>query len=145
MKTSARSKRSLEQGATLLEILIALTIISLATGLVGANVSTRAQELVVDRAADALVLDLKRARLAAQTSGEPIVISADAGGYLIPALSINRAFPTGLAARWNGDEEFLFLIGTGLEQKGATIRLSNGKSGSRVLVAPVTGRISRER
>lgn len=145
MKTSARNKSSRELGVTLFEMLVALTIISLATGVVGAGVSARAPQLVVDRATDALVVDLKRARLAAQTSGDPIIISADAGGYLIPALSIDRVYPNGLIARWNGGVEFRFSIGSGLEQQGATILLSKGKSGSRVLVAPVTGRISRER
>lgn len=145
MKTSARNEQSAERGVTLLEMLITLTIVLLSVGVVGAGVSARAPQLVVDRAADALVVDLKRARLAAQTSGAPVIVSAGARGYEIPTLSIDRAFPEGLAARWNGEEKFQILIGSGLDQQAAAIVLRKGRAQSRVEVAPVSGRIRRER
>lgn len=124
---------------------MALTILSLSAGLVGAAISSLAPRLVVDRFADALVADLKRARLAAQISGAPVAVAADTGGYEIAALNIVRAYPEGLVARWNGEGEFEFSVGAGLEQGAATVLLRKGRARSRVDLAPVSGRISRAR
>lgn len=144
MPISARN-RGAERGATLLETLIAVAILSLASGVAAGAIGAMSPRLIVDRAADQLIVDLKRARLAGETSGEPVAIVADAGGYGVRALDLQRRFRAGLSGKWNGADAARFEFTVGLSQQGALIELSKGKCAAIIEVAPISGRIERVR
>lgn len=143
MTISARTECVAQRGVTLFEMLVALSILSMSAGVAAAAIARASPRLAVDRTADTLVLDLKRARLLAETSGAPVTVRADINGYDIPALKVARDYPRGLIVAWNGEDAFEVSIGGGLDQAAAEILLSKGNSEARVSVAPVTGRIRR--
>ncbi|MFZ5616935.1 MAG: pilus assembly FimT family protein [Pseudomonadota bacterium] len=142
MKTSAKNRR--QRGLTLVEILVGLSILSLATGIAGAAIAARAPRLAVDRAADELMTDLKRARLSAEASGEPVLIEADAAGYKIAALGIDRRYAHGVVALWNGREENRLFLAVGLKQAAIAVRLRKQEAEAALSVAAISGRIARE-
>lgn len=144
MKMAISEKnRSSERGMTLFEALIAVAILALASGVAAGAIGALSPRLVVDRAADQLVVDLKRARLAAQTSGSSVTILATDDGYRVHGLDIDRRFPSGLANDWNagGARSIDFVVGLG--QQGAAVTLRKGRSEAVIKIAAVSGRIER--
>lgn len=130
---------------TLFEALVAVAILSLSAGVAAGAIGALSPRLIVDRAADQLMVDLKRARLAAQTSGEAVTIVADAGGYKADALNLDQRFRSGLEADWNGARAASLEMVVGLGQDGADITLRKGRRDALIRIAPVSGRIERVR
>jgi len=144
MRTSARN-RSAEAGLTLVETLIAVAILSLATGVAGGVIGALSPRLVVERAVDQLLVDLKRARLEAETAGTPVVLRIEPDGYVVNALKLERKFQSGISVHWENDELNAFAFNPGFAQLGSAITLTKGRYAAEVSIAPVSGRITRVR
>ncbi len=143
MPTSAGAETARQRGYTLTEMLVAVAIIAFATLASASAMMAGSPERVVDRAADALVLDLKRLRLQAELNGAPVSLEGDAHGYAAPAFDLGRRFPETLSIAWNGEPEGAVLIGAGARGAGATITLTKSNARAVVRIAPATGKIHR--
>ncbi|MGE0408702.1 MAG: Tfp pilus assembly protein FimT/FimU [Amphiplicatus sp.] len=139
MPTSIRTDR----GFTLVELLVALAVSALGALIVGAFISARTPRLLVDRTADELVVDLKRLRLVAETSGEPARLIATARGYSARAAGIDRTFPGAVSVEWNGAREGVIEMAAGLHQQGALIHIAVRGADAFVEITPITGKIRR--
>lgn len=142
MRTSVKNSPA-EAGMTLVETLVALAVLSLATGVAAGAVGALSPRLAVERAADQLIVDLKRARLEAETTGAPINIDINAHGYGISALQIGRIHQSDLTVRWNDGNTDLFAFNPGFDQSGSDITISKGKYSAKIEIAPISGKITR--
>lgn len=136
---------SAQIGMTLVETLVALAILSLATGIAAGAVSALSPRLAVERAADQLIVDLKRARLEAETSGAPINIEIRADGYSIDALSVSQVYRSELQVLWDTPAADSFAFNPGFDQSGSKITITKGKYSAEITVAPISGKITRAR
>lgn len=145
MPTSARNDRSAARGFTLAEMLMTLAVLSLASLIAATAFHAGSSRLAVDRAADALLNDLKQIRLRAEMRGEKFAFVGSPDGYRAEAAGVAREFPKGVAARWNNQPEknWSFPIGPG--DGGVEIRLTKNDFAAIIVVAPVTGSIARVR
>lgn len=145
MPTSTKNNAASESGFTLVELLVTLAIISFASFVAASAINAHSSHLVIDRAAEALVHDLKLIRLRAELRGRSITLVGTADSYQAEAADVGKHFPKGVTARWNSEEaaELSFPLGPG--QQEVNIRLSKGDARAVVVIAATTGRISRVR
>lgn len=142
---SARDDGVARRGFTLAEALVALAILSMASLIAASFINARSSRLAVDRTAETLFNDLKQIRLRAQMRGEAIEFVGAASGYETDNGGLVRVFPKGVVGHWNGNPETNFNMPLGPAHEGVTIRLSKGDEATLIIIAPVTGRISRAR
>lgn len=142
MPTFARNNKNADAGFTLAELLVALAILSFASLIVASAFNARSSGLVVDRAAEALVVDLKRLRLLAEMRGQPIELVGASDGYRAKVEGVEGRFPKGVTARWNDETEAVLSISSEPGQTGVEIRLAKSDSEAIVRIAPATGRIA---
>lgn len=133
------------RGFTLAEMLVALAILSMTSLITASFINARSSRLAVDRTAETLFNDLKQIRLRAEIRGEAIEFIGAASGYETDNGWLVRAFPKGVVVLWNDNPETNFKIPFGPEHEGVNIRLAKGGEAALIVVAPVTGRISRAR
>lgn len=143
MKTSERADRSGALGFTLLEVLVVLAIISTVSALVAGGVIARAPQFAVTAAANELMVDLKRGRLAAEMSGEAIEVSGLSNGYLIAALEIERSARRGVRYSWDGRDSATVTLGESIRQPGARIAVSKGAARATIVIEPLSSEVSR--
>lgn len=129
------------RGLTLFELLVVLAILSAATLAAGSALSLQSQKRQIWVAAKTLETDLKRARLKSEIAGTPTTIRGDQYGYQIGDED-RREFPHNVTARWNGEDKGRLVFGG--TNNGTTIELAGRQGSTRVVVAPLTGRISVE-
>ena len=145
MPTSARNSAAASRGFTLAEMLVALAVASLGALLVAASINARSPRLLVNRAADELLVDLKRARLLSETSGDRVRLTATPDGYEATAAGIDRSLPRAITIEWNGARTAEIDFASGFDQSGMEIRISARKTEALISIAPVTGKITRVR
>ena len=144
MPTFTRNRRR-GRGFTLVEMLVALAILSIASLIAASAINAHSPRLMVDSAANALVIDLKRARLEAGMRGAPIEIQGAANGYRSSKIGLDQSFPRGVTALWNGKTAGILVISSGLRQKGGEVVIEKAGASARIDVEAFTGRISRVR
>lgn len=143
MPTSARNKQQRQQGLTLFELLVALSILSLSV-LVSANAFRAfSPRIAVDQAAEQLVADLKRARLHARQTGERVAISPTETGYEISSLQLTRTLRNDLVASWRSDAEGVVAFTQRFANLGGRVEIRKGNRRAVVLVHPITGKVER--
>ena len=144
MRTSAANRRR-AAGFTLLEVLIAVAILALASLAAAAFLNMRAPRLAVERTADQLLVDLKRARLRVETTGAPATVEFAPKGYVIAAAEAVRALPRGVSVTWNGAQEGSFALSAGADLDAPIVEIVVAKNGARarIEVTRLTGRIAR--
>lgn len=116
------------RGFSLFEMLAALVVLALATGLVASRISPPSASERLDQAAELLADDLRRAQLQARRSAAAVLVAVTETGYHIDALSVGRDWPAGLNARWLSrtrfgwqETETLNMSGRPLSREGARI------------------------
>jgi|GEM_PF-6326713 len=143
MQTSENYKRLRQRGLTLVELLLMLSIMSLAILISASAINARSPRLAIDQAAEQLVTDLKRARLKAQESGERVAVTRSDAGYLISTLNLDRQFRNDLNIEWLANSVDGIVFAGQFANPGGRIEIT--KSGRRaiILVHAITGKIER--
>lgn len=143
MKTFERADQSGARGFTLLEVLVVLAIVSIISAVIAGGVIARAPQFAVEAAANDLLIDLKRARLAAEMSGESVEVSGLSNGYLIEALAIERSARRGVRYSWDGRDSATVTLGENIRQPGARIAISKGGARATIDIAPLSSEVLR--
>lgn len=141
-RISPRTDRG-ENGLTLVELLVTLAVLSLATGMVLSAGVRLMSGLELRRVADTLVTDLKHARLAASLSGQAVTIARTEDGYQIPAIGITRTLPSGTRIDWPLEAGPLQFMIDG-SSTGGRLRIVRGKREALISVDPLLGLVRRE-
>lgn len=132
-----------EAGITLVELLVALAVMSLAAGMVFSAGARLLPGIELRQACDTLITDLKRARLEASLSGEPVVVAPTGDGYRIEAIGIERVLPSGTRIDWPAETARIqFMPDWG--STGGKIRIVKGKRVASIFVDPLLGQVRRE-
>ncbi|MFY0636291.1 pilus assembly FimT family protein [Maricaulis maris] len=118
------------RGFSLFEMLAALVVLSLATGLVASRIRPDSASDRLDQATALLADDLRRAQLQARRAASPVPVTVTETGYRIDAVSVHREWPTGLDASWQsrrrsgwGETDTLNMAGRPLSREEARIVL----------------------
>lgn len=132
-----------QSGLTLLELLITLSILSLAAGVIVSAINTRSPRYAVHQTAEQLVADLKRARLEAQKTNEPVSVLFADTYYEISGSDLRRTPPNGVEIRLTGADEDAITFSTAFAHPGGKITIEKGKASAVVVVHPITGKVGR--
>ena len=135
-------------GFSLLELMVALTILALAMGVVSISASRRSPSFDIQRLAGETVSLLREARLAAQTSGRPVVVTFDPDAReLRRAGSQTVAIPDGVEASLvssaSAGRSAIVFYPDGSSSGGA-FALDGASRRERVTVDWLTSRIERQ-
>ena len=145
MPTSTRSKPELrkrrQQGLTLIELLITLSILSLGALIAAGGRNRALPQRTVDFAAEQLVSDLKRARLEAQKSGAPVTVRFAQSGYAASGL-FDRDFGDGVTLQLDGDRGDI-VFDWNFASLGGAVMLKKGRRQAIVKVHAITGKVER--
>ncbi len=140
------SRRS--RGFSLFEMLAALVVLALATGLVVSRIAGSSVTDRADRAAETLVDDLRRAQLLARGRAVVVPVFRTETGYRIDGLSIVREWPIGLVASWQrrdhsgwSETHTLNMAGRPLSREEARIVMRIESVERVVKLDPISGRI----
>ncbi|MBO6797774.1 prepilin-type N-terminal cleavage/methylation domain-containing protein [Maricaulis sp.] len=141
--------RGEQAGVTLVEVLAVLVIVALATSLVVPRLVANSTARNMDRHAEILVADLRRANIEARALASPIFVDVDEDGYSIELLSIERDWGPEIQASWRVRRgaawqavSRLELTGRRLGRKEVLIRLQRDDLTREVRIEPLTGRVS---
>ncbi len=137
-----RWARSGQSGVSLFELLIVLTIMSLAAGIAGLSLNRALPALSLRQAASVLEADLQRARTLSLTQAESVEVSFSDDGYVIAALGLSRSLPEGTDLVWSADVPLAFTAGA--PSQGGAMAVERGKRAVTVRIEPFTGRVSRD-
>ncbi|MEM9422641.1 MAG: prepilin-type N-terminal cleavage/methylation domain-containing protein, partial [Pseudomonadota bacterium] len=130
-----------QAGISLVELLVVLTILSMAAGIAGISISRVLPTLVLRQAASSLEADLQRARTLSLTQVEAVEISFEQGGYTIEKLDLQKILPQDAFVNWSGGETLLF--SAGVPNLGGVVSIRKGGREVSIRVEPYTGRVSR--
>ncbi|OLF71725.1 hypothetical protein AWH62_11330 [Maricaulis sp. W15] len=139
-------------GFSLFEMLAALVVLALAAGLVASQLRGPGAAGRLDQVAEILVDDLRQAQLLARRGAAPVPVTVTEFGYRIDALSVDREWPSGLAANWQRrdrrgwrDAGMLSMAGRPLSREEARIVLRLESAERVVRLDPISGQIHVDR
>lgn len=141
MPIFARSSAHRQEGFTLFELLIALSILSFGVLLSVNAFRAYSPRIAVEHAAGQLVADLKRARLHAKQTGEDVTVSTTETGYAITPLSVRRESDE-LRYSWTGEPGGIVFTRR-FSNLGGRIEISKGRRRAVVVVHAITGKVER--
>lgn len=136
-------ERVQQKGFTLLEMLVVLAVLMLATSAATVGITKLSPSLAVKSASYQLLSDLKMARVTAMLKGAAVSVMFSEGGYDVKAIQVERAWPAGVSAVVDGPIENEILFSESTRLASFTVTLSKGKTHERIEIAPATHRIAR--
>ncbi len=144
----SRSDPRRTAGFSLLELMVALTILALAMSVVSISASRRSPSFEIQRLAGEAVSLFREARLSAQTSGRPVTVSFDAEARELrrtgsQTLSIPGDVDAGLVSSASAGPSAIIFFPDGSSSGGAFTLDGAGRQ-ERVTVDWLTSRIERE-
>ncbi len=143
MQTSRRYEARAQLGLTLVELLLALSILSLGALISASAINARSPRLVVDQAAEQVVTDLKRARLHAQETGEKVSVAPHDNGYVISKLDLKRLLRSDLDVQWSSNSIEGIVFAERFANPGGRIEISKSGRKAIILIHAITGKIER--
>ena len=146
MRIFERNRPAIRQqqvGLTLLELLITLSILSLAAGVTVSAINARSPRYAVHQTAEQLVTDLKRARLEAQKTGKAVSVRFADNQYEVSAWELQRTPPHGVSIRLSGADQDVIAFSSVFAHLGGEVRIEKGNASAVVIVRPITGKVAR--
>ncbi len=137
----SKSANSSQAGITLVELLICLSILAMLAGMSSVGIRNALPGLALKQASATLKKDLQWARLRSLSELAPVKILFTETGYKVEALTIDRAWPTGLF--FDADIETVSFA-NGLPSGAHLITLTKAEHSTRITIAPLTGRVTRD-
>ena len=137
-----------EQGMTLFELLITLTVYASIASFVGVALSSSMHHRAFNHSIEQMEDDLRRAQLWSRTTDEAVIINLTADGYRIDALTMDRDWPGDVDAVWNvrvNDRwqvtDRVEISPNRLSMLELDVEITQGDDIRHVFLDPVTGRI----
>lgn len=131
-----------EEGFTLLEMLVVLALVGLASGLVFPSFKSMIAVSEFNRAAADVALSMREARAKAIRTGSPVALSVMSKGQAFAISgSTPRDVPRAVSLRAGGPIRFM----TDGSSSGGTVRVERGPRQATLRVAPATGRVTIEK
>lgn len=130
-------------GFTLVETLIALALIALATALIAPNVGRVTGAMGLDGTADDVARALRLARWQALVGGGTVIVTLDPATHRLigPTPATSLALPDGVTLEARGAEGLGFVFLADGSASGGTLRLAKGGDSARVTVDWLTGAV----
>lgn len=146
MPTSARSRtwptrRARQKGVTLIELLIALSVLSMSALIAASAMNAGLPQSAVNQAAELLVSDLKRARLDAQKTGEDAVIKISPDSYELAGGEVRHP-GRGVTLETDAAQREIAFSRSFAHQGGA-VTVTKGGRRAVIIVHPITGKVER--
>ena len=129
-------------GVSLFELLLVLTIMSLAAGIAGVSLNRALPGLRLRQAATVLEADLQRARTLSLTQGEVVDLTLSEEGYAIEGLGLSRSLADGVMLVWDSDAPLAFTAG--VPSRGGTVLVTRGQRVLAIRIEAFTGRVMRD-
>jgi len=143
-----KCRASSEQGMTLFELLITLTIYATIASFVGVALSSSVSQRAFNHSIEQLEDDLKRAQLWSRAADETTIIDLTATGYRIDALTTERDWPGGVDVVWRVRTDNSWQVTDRVEMSPnrlsmlqLDIEIVRGDDIRHVFLDPVSGRI----
>lgn len=141
--TFARSNVDRQTGLTLVELLLALSIMSLGVWVSAGAFKTLSPRIHVEQAAQQIINDLKSARLRAVETNELVNVIQTEQGYAIEALSLERSLRDDLEVTWDTASLTGVSFSNNFANPGARIEVRKQKRRAVILIHPITSRIEK--
>ncbi|MEO0400703.1 MAG: prepilin-type N-terminal cleavage/methylation domain-containing protein [Pseudomonadota bacterium] len=132
-----------QRGVTLMELLIVLAIMALATGLAAPVMRSSAETRAFDNGVKLLVSDLRRVRDAAERQGTVSDVELTEAGYRTQDGDLDREWPRGFKVIATPNSDFVRLGGTPWSV-GSTIAVTDGTRHRIITIEPFIGRIESD-
>lgn len=143
-----RERKGAEAGFSLMELLVALTILALAMGVVSLSVTRRSPAFEMRRAAAETVSLVRDARITAQSTGRPAIVVLDAEARLISgpdnlSVSVPEGIETSLVSSASAGPSAIIFFPDGSSTGGKLTFEVLGRRET-VMVDWLTSRVGRE-
>ncbi len=143
MQTSRRYEARAQLGLTLVELLLALSILSLGALISASAINARSPRLAIDQTAEQVVTDLKRARLHAQETGEKVSVTPLDDGYIVSELALTRLLRSDLDVKWMSNSIEGIIFAERFANPGGRIEISKNGHSAVIRIHAITGKIER--
>ncbi|MEL7485974.1 MAG: prepilin-type N-terminal cleavage/methylation domain-containing protein [Pseudomonadota bacterium] len=129
-----------QRGLTLLEMIVALAIVSLATTIIANASISRSSRFVLSKTATEFAVDLRRSRQLARNANRAVVVSFYERGYYVRALDLEKSWPKGVEIETlQNPSEITFSPSPTLDRHEFVLRVRDRTA--TVSVAPLTGEV----